>query len=91
MPVANRIKNQRTKLRITQTELARAARLTPAAISQFESGARKPSFDALSKLAKALKVTTDYLLGMKQPDGLEGRVVDETGGSGFRVQVKETT
>ena len=66
MPVANRIKNQRTKLRITQTELARAARLTPAAISQFESGARKPSFDALSKLAKALKVTTDYLLGMKQ-------------------------
>ncbi|MFC1715826.1 helix-turn-helix domain-containing protein [Candidatus Poribacteria bacterium] len=67
MPVANRIKNQRAKLRITQTELARAAKLTPAAISQFESGARKPSFDALSKLAMALKVTTDYLLGMKQP------------------------
>lgn len=66
MSVARRIKGQRTKLGITQTQLARSARLTPAAISQFESGARKPSFDALSKLATALKVTTDYLLGMKQ-------------------------
>ena len=67
MPVASRIKNRRMKLGITQTQLAKSARLTPAAISQFESGLRKPSFDALSKLATALKVTTDYLLGMKQP------------------------
>jgi transcriptional regulator with XRE-family HTH domain len=75
MSVANRIKNRRTKLGITQTELARTARLTPAAISQFESGARKPSFDALSKLAKSLKVTTDYLLGMKNP-GYEDILAD---------------
>ena len=75
MPVANRIKNRRAKLGITQTELARAAKLTPAAISQFESGARKPSFDALSKLATALKVTTDYLLGMKKP-GYEDILAD---------------
>ena len=67
MSVANRIKNRRMKLGITQTQLAKFAKLTPAAISQFEAGSRKPSFDALSKLAKSLKVTTDYLLGMKQP------------------------
>ena len=67
MSVANRIRNRRMELSITQTQLAKAAKLTPAAISQFESGSRKPSFDALSKLAIALKVTTDYLLGMKQP------------------------
>ena len=66
MSVAIRIRNRRMELGITQTELAKAAKLTPAAISQFESGSRKPSFDALSKLATALKVTTDYLLGMKQ-------------------------
>jgi len=75
MSVANRIKNQRTKLNITQTELARVAKLTPAAISQFESGVRKPSFDALSKLSKALKITTDYLLGMKQ-SGYENILAD---------------
>lgn len=67
MSVATRIKNRRMELGITQTRLAKTARLTPAAISQFEAGSRKPSFDALSKLATALKVTTDYLQGRKQP------------------------
>jgi transcriptional regulator with XRE-family HTH domain len=67
MSVAYRIRNRRMELGITQTQLAKAAKLTPAAISQFESGSRKPSFDALSKLATALKISTDYLLGRKQP------------------------
>ncbi len=67
MSVGNRIRNRRMELSITQTRLAKTAKLTPAAISQFESGSRKPSFDALSKLATALKISTDYLLGKKQP------------------------
>ena len=66
MSVALRIKNRRLDLKMTQTQLAEKATLTPAAISQFESGARKPSFDTLSSLADALKVTTDYLLGKKE-------------------------
>ena len=65
MSVSERIKQRRDKLGMTQTQLAKAAQLTPAAISQFESGARKPAFDTLSSLADALKVTTDYLLGKK--------------------------
>ena len=65
MSVSLRIKERRDKLGMTQTQLAKAAKLTPAAISQFESGARKPAFDTLSSLADALKVTTDYLLGKK--------------------------
>lgn len=54
---------RRRELKLTQTELAKEANLTPAAISQFESGTRKPSFKTLSSLSDALKVTTDYLLG----------------------------
>ena len=61
--VVSRIKIRRRELKLTQTELAKEANLTPAAISQFESGTRKPSFKALSSLSDALKVTTDYLLG----------------------------
>ena len=61
--VVSRIKMRRRELRLTQTELAKEANLTPAAISQFESGTRKPSFKTLSSLSDALKVTTDYLLG----------------------------
>jgi len=37
--------------------------LQPSAISHFETGTRKPSFDNLRLLADTLDVTTDYLLG----------------------------
>ena len=62
----SRIKKRRRELDLTQTELAKVANLTPAAISQFESGARKPSFNTLASLSDALKVTTDYLLGKEE-------------------------
>ena len=70
--VVSRIKKRRRELKLTQTELAKEANLTPAAISQFESGTRKPSFKTLSSLSDALKVTTDYLLGKaeKSPNDL---------------------
>jgi len=64
--VISRIKQRRRELKMTQTELAKAANLTPAAISQFESGTRKPSFNTLSSLSDALKVTSDFLLGKKE-------------------------
>ena len=64
--VVSRIKLRRRELKMTQTELATVANLTPAAISQFESGTRKPSFNTLSSLSDALKVTTDYLLGKEE-------------------------
>lgn len=47
----------------SQGELADKAELQPSAISHFETGARKPSFDNLRLLADTLDVTTDYLLG----------------------------
>src|SRR5262245_38502077 len=60
---------------LTQAELAKKAGLAPAAISHFETGARKPSFDNLRRLAGALRVSTDFLLGLvdePSPDGPPG-------------------
>jgi transcriptional regulator with XRE-family HTH domain len=48
---------------LTQGELAKRAGLQPSAISHFETGGRKPSFDNLRLLADTLDVTTDFLLG----------------------------
>lgn len=48
---------------LTQGEVAERSGLQPSAISHFETGARKPSFDNLRLLADTLDVTTDYLLG----------------------------
>jgi transcriptional regulator with XRE-family HTH domain len=44
--------------------------MPPSSIAHFEAGARKPSFDTLRKLANALEVTTDYLLGRTDDPGL---------------------
>jgi transcriptional regulator with XRE-family HTH domain len=46
-----------------QGELAGAAKMPQTSIAHLESGSRKPSFDTLRRLAEALEVTTDYLLG----------------------------
>ena len=49
---------------MSQVELARATGLPPPSIAHFEGGSRKPSFDSLGKLATALNVSADYLLGL---------------------------
>jgi transcriptional regulator with XRE-family HTH domain len=59
-----RLKTARDGLRKwSQSELAARAGLPPSSIAHFETGSRKPSFDTLRRLANALEVTTDYLLG----------------------------
>ena len=63
MSISARIKKRREQLRMTQAQLARVVGVTQTAISQFESGTRKPSFDTLPRLTDALGITSDYLLG----------------------------
>jgi len=48
---------------LSQGDLAKRTGLKPAAISHFETGQRKPSFDNLIKLADALGVSMDFLFG----------------------------
>jgi transcriptional regulator with XRE-family HTH domain len=60
---SDRLRTAREKRGLSQSQLAEKARLPASSISHFESGARKPSFDNLRKLANALDVSTDYLLG----------------------------
>lgn len=58
-----RLRAARELRKLSQAELALAAKLPTSSIAHFESGARKPSFDNLRRLAGALMVGTDYLLG----------------------------
>jgi transcriptional regulator with XRE-family HTH domain len=58
-----RLKKAREMRGYNQTELANRAKLPPSSVSHFEAGPRKPSFENLKRLAMALNVTTDYLLG----------------------------
>lgn len=58
-----RLREAREARSLNQTELAKLANLQPAAIGHFEKGRRKPSFANIRALAKALNVTSDFLLG----------------------------
>lgn len=55
---------------LTQVALGQRAGMAPASISHFETGQRVPSLESLVKLADALGVSVDELLG---------RVTTETG------------
>ena len=51
---------------LSQKQLAQAVGVSPGNISDWESGRTKPGYDALVKLAAALKVSGDQLLGLSQ-------------------------
>ena len=59
-----RLREAREKRGLTQADLSKEAGLPSTTISHFESGSRKPSFDNLRRLTKALSVSTDYLMGL---------------------------
>lgn len=65
-----RLKSAREFRELKQSALAERAKLPPSSIAHFEAGSRKPSFDTLRRLATALEVTTDYLLGRVDEPGL---------------------
>jgi len=52
----------RTALHMTQAQLALIVGVVPSAITQYESGVRKPNILMLKKLARALNTTADALL-----------------------------
>jgi transcriptional regulator with XRE-family HTH domain len=67
---SERLRTERERKGLSQADLAGRSGLQPSAISHFETGNRDPSFDNLRKLADALSVTVDYLLGRtEEPKG----------------------
>jgi transcriptional regulator with XRE-family HTH domain len=59
----DRLRQAREARRMSQADLANKTGLQPAAVSHFETGQRCPSFENLKKLADALSLSVDYLLG----------------------------
>lgn len=65
-----RLRAARELRKWSQCELAEKASMPSSSIAHFESGSRKPSFDTLRRLANALDVTADYLLGRVEDPAL---------------------
>ena len=61
---------------LTQAELGRRAAMAAASVSHFETGQRAPSLESLVKLADALEVSTDALLGRAEIGSVHSTQVD---------------
>lgn len=63
MKFDERLKSLREKKGLTQVQLSELTGITTRQIQKYEGGQSRPRLDAADKLAKALNVSTDELLG----------------------------
>ena len=64
MEIKERIRDARKNAGMTQKALSEATGIAEISIRNYEAGKRKPQSEQLKALARALDVTTDYLLGV---------------------------
>lgn len=66
--LAGRLKAARNAVHppILQREIAKRFKVTPGAVSLWESGATEPSSDVLAQLAKLYGVSVDWLVGLQE-------------------------
>lgn len=71
-----RIKEIRKKCGLTQKELAERVGVSEGAISQYESGKRRPDYETVLKMADYFGCSVDYLMG-NDPSPAEDPELDE--------------
>ena len=64
--LGERLQNLRKNRRLSQKDVATALGISPAIISNYESGERTPSLENLMSLASFYHCSTDYLLGFEK-------------------------
>ena len=63
---AQHLRSLRIEKNLTQKRLAEITGLTERGVQKYELGERKPNFDAIIALSKALQISADVLLGLKE-------------------------
>ena len=63
MKFGDRIRYARECLDISRNDLAKKLQLSYFTLSKYETSEREPDFQTLQRIAQALHVTTDFLLG----------------------------
>lgn len=71
--IVNLIRESRKKIKMTQTDLAKALHIDRANVTRWESEKREVPFDRLPQISKILGLDYWYLIGADAPE-LDGRV-----------------
>lgn len=85
-----KLKKLRKEKGITQSELAKIVGVSTSMIGMYETDARKPSYEVLTKIAQYFRVSTDYLLGKTEYTTVDEKIDVELGGDESN-QIKEKT
>lgn len=70
---AGRLKSLRIKRGFTQAQFAQKLGISASTVGMYEQARREPDNATLTKMCELLQTSTDYLLGISQPE----REVDE--------------
>lgn len=73
----SRLRQLRKQKNLTQKQLAALIRVKNSIISFYEVGDRIPSPEIIIKLATALNVSSDYLLGIEKGESIDVSGLDE--------------
>ena len=82
MKFNERLKKYREEKGLTQAQLSELAGITTRQIQNYEGGKARPRLDAAEKIAKALNITTDELLG--NADMLVAQAAEKFGARGAK-------
>lgn len=88
MKFNERLKELRENNNLTQEQLAKNSGVSSRMIQRYEYGTSRPRLDAAEKIAKALNVSTDELLG--NADMLVAQAAEKYGARGAK-QAKQLT
>ena len=88
MKFNERLKELREKNNLTQEQLAKISGVSSRMIQRYEYGTSRPRLDAAEKIAKALNISTDELLG--NADMLVAQANEKYGARGAK-QAKQLT
>ncbi|MCL2851094.1 MAG: helix-turn-helix transcriptional regulator [Firmicutes bacterium] len=61
-----RLKTLRESKNLTTVKLGKALGISGATISRWENGKRKPNVENIYNIADFFRITSDYLIGLKQ-------------------------
>lgn len=85
---SDRVNVLMNELKLSQKELAAKVGVTESAMSYYVKGVRTPRSDVLTRMAKALNTTTDYLLGTAPKSSNELRYIQRNLGKLDKEQLK---
>lgn len=86
---SKRLRELRTSLGLTQREFGVKSGISPASLSAYEQGIKKPSFDVILDIAQTFDVSTDWLFGLSNNENT--KITEVADVVGMLIEISKAT